>query len=201
MKLDVIDSGSSVDVSDALFDCEFNEGLIHQAVIAYRSSSRAGTKAQKSRGEVRGGGRKPFKQKGTGRARQGSIRSPIMIGGGVTFAAQPRDHSVKINKKMYRKALASILSQLKREGRIVVVSEIVLPEPKTKLLVSWLKQKTLSDVLFVTDEPNVNLRMAARNLSYVDVCLSSELDPYVLLKYESVCITIESLKQLEGRLV
>ena len=201
MKLDVIDNGSSVDVSDALFDCEFNEGLVHQAVMAHRSGSRAGTKAQKTRGEVRGGGRKPFKQKGTGRARQGSIRSPILIGGGVTFAAQPRDHSVKINKKMYRKALASILSQLKREGRIVIVNEIVIPEPKTKLLISWLKEKSLSDVLFVTDAANVNLHMASRNLSYVDVCLSAEIDPYILLKFESVCITTESLKQLEGRLV
>ena len=169
MKLKMQGASGSVDVADSAFSAEFNEPLVHQVVTAFLAGSRAGTKAQKNRARVRGGGSKPWRQKGTGRARAGTIRSPIWVGGGKAFAAAPRDHSQKVNRKMYRGAMQSILSELVRQDRLVVVEDFALSAPKTKELVGKLKDMKLDNVLIIRDEIDENLYLAARNLINVDV--------------------------------
>ena len=199
MKLKTQDSGS-VEVLDAAFGVEFNEALIHQVVTAYLAGGRAGTKAQKNRAAVRGGGAKPWAQKGTGRARAGTIRSPIWVGGGRTFAAQPRSFEQKVNKKMYRAAMRSMLSELVRQDRLVVVKELDLEAPKTKLLATKLKELDLSNVLILNEAFNEKLFLAARNLANVGICDASSIDPVVLIRFEKVLITLPALKLIEERL-
>jgi large subunit ribosomal protein L4 len=199
MKLKTQDSGS-VEVLDAAFGVEFNEALIHQVVTAYLAGGRAGTKAQKNRAAVRGGGAKPWAQKGTGRARAGTIRSPIWVGGGRTFAAQPRSFEQKVNKKMYRAAMRSMLSELVRQDRLVVVKELDLEAPKTKLLASKLKELDLSSVLILNEAFDEKLFLAARNLPNVGICDASSIDPVVLIRFEKVLITLPALKLIEERL-
>jgi large subunit ribosomal protein L4 len=199
MKLKMQGSGS-VDVAEAAFGAEFNEALIHQVVTAYLAGGRAGTKAQKNRSAVRGGGAKPWQQKGTGRARAGTIRSPIWVGGGRTFAAAPRDHSQKVNKKMYRAALRSVMSELVRQDRLVIVDELALEAPKTRLLASKLKELDLDNVLILNEAFDEKVFLAARNLPNVGVCDAGSIDPVVLIRFEKVLITLPALKLLEGRL-
>lgn len=195
-----IKGGSSVSVSDKAFGREFNEALIHQVVTAVMAGSRAGTKAQKTRSEVRGGGIKPWKQKGTGRARAGTIRSPLWRGGGKSFAASNRDYSQKVNKKMYRGAMASILSELLRQERLVVVDSFAISAPKTKELVGKLSDMGLEDVLIINDAADENLYLAARNLYHVGVCDAASVDPVSLIGFSTVLITTDSLKKFEERL-
>ncbi len=199
MKLKMQGSGS-VDVLDAAFGAEFNEPLVHQVVTAYLAGGRAGTKAQKSRSEVRGGGAKPWAQKGTGRARAGTIRSPIWVGGGRTFAAKPRNHKQKVNKKMYRAALRSVFSELVRQDRLVIVKELELEAPKTRLLAGKLKELGLSNVLILNEAFNEKVYLAARNLSDVGICDAASIDPVVLIRFEKVLITLPALKLIEERL-
>jgi large subunit ribosomal protein L4 len=199
MKLMMQDSGS-VDVQDTTFNTEFNEALIHQVVTAYLAGGRAGTKAQKNRAAVRGGGAKPWAQKGTGRARAGTIRSPIWVGGGRTFAAKPRDFSQKVNKKMYRAAMRSMLSELIRQDRLVIVKELELEAPKTRLLATKLKELDLSNVLILNEAFDEKLFLAARNLPNVGICDASSIDPVVLIRFDKVLITLPALKLIEERL-
>lgn len=190
----------TLQVSDAIFGADFKEALIHQVVTAYMSAARAGTKAQKNRSGVRGGGAKPFRQKGTGRARAGTSRSPIWRSGGVNFAASPRNYAQKVNRKMFRGAIRSILSELYRQERLLVVDQIGISAPKTKELVGKLKEMDLSDVLIVAVNPDENLYLAARNLYGVDVCDVNEIDPVSLVAYEKVLVTEDAVKKLEERL-
>jgi large subunit ribosomal protein L4 len=199
MKLKLQESGS-VDVADAAFGVAFNEPLIHQVVTAYLAGSRAGTKAQKNRAAVRGGGAKPWAQKGTGRARAGTSRSPIWVGGGRTFAAQPRNHEQKVNKKMYRAAMRSVLSELIRQDRMVVVNEITLEAPKTKLLATKLKEYDLDNVLILNEAFDEKVFLAARNLPNVGICDVASMDPVVLIRFEKVLVTVPALKLIEERL-
>jgi large subunit ribosomal protein L4 len=205
MQLGLIsDSGKEakgkVEVTDAAFGVEFNEPLVHQVVTAFMAGARAGTKAQKSRSDARGGGKKPWRQKGTGNARSGSIRSPIWRGGGVTFAARPRDYSQKVNRKMYRGAMRSILSELVRQGRLFVVESFSLEAPKTKLLVEKLDALGLGDALIVVDAEDAKLQLAARNLHWAAVIQAAQANPVSLLAFDKVLITVPALKQLEARL-
>ena len=200
MELVMKDAQGALQVSETTFGREFNEALIHQVVVAYANGARQGTRAQKSRSEVSGGGKKPWRQKGTGRARAGSIRSPLWRTGGVTFAAKPQDHSQKVNKKMYRAALQSILSELVRQDRLIVVEQFAIDAPKTKDLVAKLKGMALSDVLIVTPEVDENLFLAARNLYKVDVRDVTGLDPVSLIAFDKVLMTAEAVKQIEEML-
>jgi large subunit ribosomal protein L4 len=203
MKLKVVNAGAGsaeVEVADATFAREFNETLVHQVMVAYMAAGRAGTKAQKSRAEVRGGGRKPHAQKGTGSARAGSIRSPIWVGGGRAFAARPRDYSQKVNRKMYRGAIRAMLSELARTDRLVVVTSIDLEAPKTKLLVSHLKGLQLDGALILVEAFEEKLFLAARNLPSVEVLTVSQLDPVSLARHDKVLVTVGALKMLEERL-
>ena len=190
----------TLQVSDEVFGADFKEALIHQVVTAYMSAARAGTKAQKNRSAVRGGGAKPFRQKGTGRARAGTSRSPIWRSGGVNFAASPRSFAQKVNRKMFRGAVRSILSELNRQERLLVVDQIAVSAPKTKELVGKLKELDLSDVLIIAVNPDENLYLAARNLYGVDVCDVNEIDPVSLVAYEKVLVTEDAVKKLEERL-
>ncbi|WP_373093095.1 50S ribosomal protein L4 [Zhongshania sp.] len=190
-------AAGTVQVSDVTFAREFNEDLVHQVVVAYMAGARQGTRAQKTRSDVRGGGKKPWRQKGTGRARAGTIRSPIWRGGGVTFAARPQDHTQKVNRKMYRAALCTILSELARQERLVVVEEFALESPKTKLLVKSLDEYGLEGALVVTEEVSGNLYLAARNLHNVDVRDVSGVDPVSLIGYDKVVVTVAALKKFE----
>ena len=199
MKLKMQDKGS-VDVAESAFGVEFNEALVHQVVTAYLSGGRAGTKAQKNRSAVRGGGAKPWRQKGTGRARAGTIRSPIWVGGGRTFAAQPRDYSQKVNKKMYRAALRSVMSELVRQERLVVVETLEIEAPKTRLLAEKLKGMELDNVLVLNEAFDEKLFLAARNLPNVGICDAASIDPVVLIRFEKVLITLPALKLIEERL-
>ena len=199
MKLKMQGKGS-VDVAEAAFGAKFNEALVHQVVTAYLAGSRAGTKAQKKRAAARGGGAKPWRQKGTGRARAGTIRSPIWVGGGRTFAAKPRDHSQKVNKKMYRAALRSVLSELIRQDRLVVVESLEIDAPKSKLLATKLKDLDLSSVLVLNEAFDEKLFLAARNLPNVGICDAASIDPVVLIRFEKVLITLPALKLIEERL-
>ena len=187
----------TVQLSDVTFDKEFNEDLVHQVVTAYLAGARQGTRAQKNRAAVSGGGKKPWRQKGTGRARAGTIRSPIWRSGGVTFAAQPQDHSQKVNKKMYRAAMRSILSELARQDRLVVVDELTLAEPKTKLLLSTLSALGLTDALLVSEDVSDNLYLASRNLHKVGVVDVEGIDPVSLIAAAKVVITVPALKKFE----
>jgi len=187
----------TVNVSEVAFGREFNQDLVHQAVVAYMAGGRQGTKAQLTRAEVSGGGKKPWRQKGTGRARAGTIRSPIWRGGGVTFAAKPRDFDQKLNKKMYRAALQCILSELNRQDRLIVVDSFDIDAPKTKALVQKLAQFNLSDVLIVTEEISENLYLAARNLYKVGVSDVQGVDPVSLIGFDKVVVTVPALKKFE----
>lgn len=191
----------SVQVSDAVFGAELKPGLIHQVVTAYLAGARSGTKAQKTRAEVSGGGQKPWRQKGTGRARAGTTRGPLWRGGGVTFAARPRDYSQKVNRKMYRGAVCSILSDLARAGRLMVVSELRVNAPKTKELIEQLKILGVNDCLILTDGLDENLYLAARNLLGVDVMSAQEVDPVSLIAFENVVATEGAVRKLEERLL
>ncbi len=193
-------SADSVTVSDDIFATPFNRALVHQVVTAYLAGGRQGTRAQKNRSRVRGGGSKPWRQKGTGRARSGTICSPLWRGGGVTFAAQPQSHGQKVNRKMYRGALRAILGELVRQERLVVVQDISLGTPKTKELVGKLKDMVADDVLIVTEDLDEALQLAARNLTRVHVCRASRVDPVSLVGHEKVMVTVAALKQLEGML-
>ena len=192
--------GDSVQVSDAVFGAELKTGLIHQVVTAYLAGARAGTKAQKNRSDVSGGGQKPFRQKGTGRARAGTSRGPLWRHGGVTFASRPRDYSQKVNRKMYRGAVCSILSELARQERLLVVGNFEVSAPKTKELLGRLKGLGVSDCLILTDELDLNLYLAARNLPAVDVMSAQEVDPVSLLAFETVVATEAAIRKLEERL-
>ncbi|WP_237060418.1 50S ribosomal protein L4 [Microbulbifer sediminum] len=187
----------TVAVSEVTFGREFNQDLVHQAVVAYMASARQGTKSQKNRSDVSGGGKKPWRQKGTGRARAGTIRSPLWRSGGVTFAAEPRDHSVKLNKKMYRAALRCILSELARQDRLVVVESFEVEAPKTKQLVSKLAQFDLADALIITEDVSENLYLAARNLHKIDVRDVQGIDPVSLIRFDKVVVTVSALKKIE----
>lgn len=193
-------SGGTVTVSEVAFGKDFNEPLVHQVVTAFLAGARQGSKAQKNRAAVSGGGRKPWRQKGTGRARAGTIRSPLWRGGGKTFAAEPRDFSQKVNRKMYRGALRCIYSELVRQERLVVVDEFNIDSPKTKQVASKLKDLELSSVLIVTSEVDENLYLAARNLPKVDIRDASGVDPVSLIAFEKVLVTVPALKQLEEAL-
>ena len=188
-------------VSEVAFGKEFNQDLVHQAVVAYMAASRQGSKAQKTRSDVSGGGKKPWRQKGTGRARAGTIRSPIWRTGGVTFAARPRDYEQKLNKKMYRAALRCIVSELHRQDRLVVVEEFDLDAPKTKGLVQKLAQYDISKALIVSEEVSENLYLASRNLHKVDVRDVQAIDPVSLVDAEKVVFTVAAIKKLEEALV
>lgn len=193
-------SGGTVAVSEVAFGKEFNEALVHQVVTAYLAGGRQGTKAQKTRDEVRGGGKKPWKQKGTGRARAGSIRSPIWRGGGKIHAAAPRDFDQKVNRKMYRGALQCILSELIRQDRLLIVEDFSMSGPKTKDLVAKLKGMGLSSVLIVTENLDENLYLAARNVPSIDVRDAAGIDPVALIAFEKVVLTVPALKQVEESL-
>lgn len=195
-----VQGGKSLKLSDAAFAREYNESLVHQVVTAVLAGARSGTRAQKTRSDVRGGGTKPWRQKGTGRARAGTIRSPIWRGGGKAFAARPQDHSQKVNRKMYRAAMCAILSELIRQERLVVVDAISVDEPKTCKLVDQLKKLDLDDVLIVSDAPDENLYLAARNLYSVSVCDIDNADPASLVGFEKVLITVPAMQKLEERL-
>jgi len=200
MDLILKDAGSALEVSEATFGRDFNEALVHQVVVAYAAGARQGTRKQKTRSEVSGGGAKPWKQKGTGRARAGTIRSPIWRSGGVTFAARPQDHSQKVNRKMYRAALQSIFSELVRQERLVVVENFAVETPKTKELVAKLKDLDLKDVLIVTEEVEENMFLAARNLYKVDVRDVAGIDPVSLVGFDKILITAAAVKQIEEQL-
>lgn len=199
MKL-AIQGGGSLEVSDEAFGARFNEALIHQVVTAYRAGGRAGTKAQKTRAEVRGGGRKPFNQKGSGRARAGTTRGPIWVGGGRAFAARPRDYAQKVNRKMYQAAMRSVLSELIRQDRLVVVDAIEMAKPKTKDLVKYLQGFNLDQVLILVEEGQDNLRLSARNLPSVEVLDVKELNPVSLVRFGKVLATSGALKAVAERL-
>lgn len=190
-------TGAAVSVSDAAFDRAYNESLVHQAVTAYLAQARQGTKAQKTRSEVSGGGAKPFRQKGSGRARAGTIRSPIWRSGGVSFAAKPRSYDQKLNKKMYRAAMQSIFSELVRQDRLVVADEFIVDSHKTKAFVSKLKEFDLSNVLIVAENVDENLYLAARNVPHVDVTEAHSVNPVSLIGHEKVLVTVSALKKIE----
>ena len=197
MELQLQNAKGSVTVSETAFGGDFNESLVHQVVTAYLAAGRAGTKAQKTRAMVSGGGSKPWKQKGSGRARAGSIRSPLWRGGGKSFAAVPRDHSQKVNRKMYRGAIRAILSELVRQERLVIVEDFALEGPKTKSLVGKLKELGLENVLIVTQDVSENLSLAARNLHQVDVRDVQALDPVSLIGFDKVLMSVPAIRSVE----
>ena len=201
MKLDVLNidnKKTDVQISETTFGKEFNKTLVHQAVVTYLAGSRQGSHKQKTRSEVRGGGKKPYRQKGTGRARAGTIRSPIWRGGGVAFAATPRDYSKKINKKMYRAAISSIFSELHRQNRLVAIEQPKFEAPKTKEMNSFLQQFDLNNVLIILDEMDTNLYLSARNIPHVDVVTVKEINPVILLRSEKVAVTPAAFKLIEA---
>jgi len=202
MKLKVAEGGAELAVSEQNFGREFNQPLVFQVVNAYLAAGRSGTKAQKTRAEVRGGGKKPWRQKGTGSARAGSIRSPIWVGGGRAFAAQPRDFSQKVNRKMYRAALRAMLSELVRQDRLIIMPSLAVDAPKTKLLVQQLKSLSLDDahVLILVEAPDERLTLAARNLPNVELLPVSAVNPVSLVRHEKVLTTVGAVKLLEERL-
>lgn len=200
MDISIHNSNETVSVSDASFAVEFNETLVHQLVVSFMAAARSGTKAQKTRSDVRGGGAKPFRQKGTGRARAGTIRSPLWRSGGVTFAARPRDFSKKVNKKMYRAGMRSIVSELVRQQRLVLVDEITVAEPKTKLMATRMAELDVSKGLVLTDGLDSNLYLAARNIPNLMVMDVAIVDPLSLVRQEKVILDQAALKKLEERL-
>jgi len=200
MKLKVANGGAELSVSDTNFGAEYNEALVHQLVTAYMAGGRAGTKRQKSRAEVRGGGRKPHAQKGTGSARAGSIRSPIWVGGGRAFAARPRSFDQKVNRKMYRAGLRSMLGQLVRTDRLVVTEALSVAEPRTKLLLGELKKLSVDNALIVIEAQDDKLMLAARNLPHVEVITVADVNPVALASYDKVLMTVGAVKLIEERL-
>lgn len=198
MDLQLHSSNTTLNVADAVFGADYNEALVHQVVTAYLNGGRAGTKAQKSKAMVRGGGKKPWKQKGTGQARAGSIRSPLWRGGGKTHAAVPRDFSQKVNRKMYRGAIRSIVSELARSGNLLVTESLAIEAAKTKGLIEKLKDYGTNDVLLVTESVEQNLFLSARNLHKVGVTDVSGIDPVSLLTHKKVVITTDAVKKLEA---
>ncbi|MCA1767825.1 MAG: 50S ribosomal protein L4 [Idiomarina sp.] len=197
MDLQLHKASDKVTVADKVFARDFNEGLVHQAVVSFLAGARAGTKAQKNRSAVRGGGAKPWRQKGTGRARAGTIRSPIWRSGGTTFAAVPRDHSVKLNKKMYRAAMSSIVSELIRQDRLLVVQDIAVDAPKTQGLISKLNDLDMSKGLIVSETADENLYLAARNIRYLDVTDVAGVSAVDLVSADKVLMTVGALRALE----
>ena len=193
-------SGSAVELSEVAFGREFNEALVHQVVTAYLAGGRQGSKAQKSRGDVSGGGKKPFRQKGTGRARAGSIRSPIWVGGGKTFAARPQDWSQKVNRKMYRGAMQCILAELVRQDRLILVEEFSVEAPKTKELLAKLNDLNATRALIVTEAVDENLYLAARNIPHVDVVDAAGIDPVGLIAFDKVVMSVAAAKKIEVEL-
>lgn len=193
-------NGSSLSVSDAIFGADYNEALIHQAVVAFQAGARQGTRAQKNRSAVSGGGAKPWRQKGTGRARAGTSRSPIWRSGGKTFPATNQDFSQKMNRKAYRAAMRSILSELVRQERLVVSDDFTVAEPKTKQVVAKMSELKLDDVLVITHEFNENLEMASRNLYHVGILAADEINPVSLIGFDKVLMTSEAIKQIEEKL-
>lgn len=193
-------TGAAVELSDTAFGREFNEALVHQVVTAYLAGARQGTRAQKTRAEVSGGGIKPWRQKGTGRARAGSIRSPIWRGGGRTFAAKPQDWSQKVNRKMYRGAMQCILAELIRQERLILVEDLTLSAPKTKELIAKLNELNAPRALIITKEVDENLYLAARNIPHVNVLGTSEVDPVSLIAFDKVIMSVEAAKQFEEAL-
>jgi large subunit ribosomal protein L4 len=200
MKIKIAGGSNELQLSEAAFGHEYNEALVHQVVTAYRNAGRAGTKAQLTKAEVRGGGKKPHSQKGTGQARAGSSRSPIWVGGGRAFAAKPRDFAQKVNRKMYRGALRSMLSELVRQDRLIVTQGIDLEAPKTRLLAAQLKSMALSHVLIVVEAIDEKLFLAARNLPHVEVLPVTALNPLALASYDKVLMTVGAVKLIEERL-
>ena len=200
MELIITGSGQGITVSEATFAKDFNEALVHQVVVAYMAAGRQGTKAQKTRSEVRGGGKKPWRQKGTGRARAGTIRSPIWRSGGVTFAAKPRSYAQKVNRKMYRAAMRSILSELVRQERLIVVDDFSIDIPKTKAFTAKLADMGLSIVLILSENLDQNLHLASRNVPHVDVRDVAGLDPVSLVAHEKIVVTVPALKKIEEML-
>jgi large subunit ribosomal protein L4 len=200
MKIKIVGGSNELQLSEAAFGHEYNEALVHQVVTAYRNAGRAGTKAQLTKAEVRGGGKKPWSQKGTGQARAGSSRSPIWVGGGRAFAAKPRSFAQKVNRKMYRGALRSMLSELVRQDRLVVTSGIDLEAPKTRLLAAQLKQLALTNVLIVVEALDEKLFLAARNLPHVEVLPVTALNPLALASCDKVLMTVGAVKLIEERL-
>ena len=200
MKLKIANGSAELQVSDAAFGREYNPALVFQVVNAYQAAGRAGTKAQKTRAEVRGGGRKPRPQKGGGTSRAGSIRSPIWVGGGRTFAAQPRDFTQKVNRKMYRGALRAMFSELVRQDRLVVTDAIALEAPKTRLLVNHLKSLALANVLIIVEALDEKLFLAARNLPGVEVVAAAAVNPVSLARHTKVLATVAAVKLIEERL-
>lgn len=196
----VVKDAQALSVSETTFGREFNEALVHQVVVAYAAAARQGTRAQKTRAEVAGSGKKPWRQKGTGRARSGSIKSPIWRSGGVTFAAKPQDHSQKVNKKMYRGALRSIFSELVRQDRLIVVDSFTVETPKTKELNTKLKAMNLNDALIIVSDFDQNLFLASRNLYKVDVLDTLEINPVSLIAFEKVVVTVDAVKKIEEML-
>ena len=197
MNLDLAVNGGSVELAESAFAREYNEALVHQVVVAFMAAGRQGSRAQKNRLAVSGGGKKPWRQKGTGRARAGTTRSPIWRSGGVTFAARPQDHSTKVNRKMYRGALRCIVSELIRQQRLVAVESFAVEAPKTKELIAQLKDLEISNGLIITEEVDENLFLAARNVKAVDVRDVEGIDPVSLISYDKVLITVPALKKLE----
>ena len=197
MNLDLAVNGGSVELAESAFAREYNEALVHQVVVAFMAAGRQGSRAQKNRSAVSGGGKKPWRQKGTGRARAGTTRSPIWRSGGVTFAARPQDHSTKVNRKMYRGALRCIVSELIRQQRVVAVESFAVEAPKTKELIAQLKDLEISNGLIITEEVDENLFLAARNVKAVDVRDVEGIDPVSLISYDKVLITVPALKKLE----
>jgi large subunit ribosomal protein L4 len=200
MKLKVHGSSSTVDLADTAFAVAFNEPLVHQIVTAYAAGARAGSKAQKTRAEVRGGGAKPWNQKGSGRARAGTSRGPIWVGGGRTFAAKPRSYEQKVNRKMYRSAMRSMFSELARQERLVLTDELTVSAPKTKELRTKLAQLGLENVLIVVEAFGENLWLAARNLPFVAVLEARDVDPLSLVRHDNVLMTLAAAKMIEERL-
>lgn len=200
MDLQLHNSKETISVSDAVFGLEYKESLIHQLVTAYQAAARAGTVAQKNRSAVRGGGAKPWRQKGTGRARAGTSRSPLWRSGGTTFAAQPRDYSQKVNKKMYRTGIRSILSELNRQQRLIVVDDITVDAPKTKQMASKLADLGVSKTLIVTETGDEKLYLSARNLPYVEVCDVAGMNPVNLVRYDHVVVTVGAVRAIEEAL-
>jgi large subunit ribosomal protein L4 len=200
MDLQLHNSKETISVSDAVFGLEYKESLIHQMVTAYMAAARAGTKAQKNRSAVRGGGAKPWRQKGSGRARAGTIRSPLWRSGGTTFAAQPRDYTQKLNKKMYRVGIRSILSELNRQQRLVVVEDITVDAPKTKQMTARLSDLGVSKTLIVTETGDEKLYLSARNLPYVEVTDVAGMNPVNLVRYDHVVVTVGAVRAIEESL-
>ena len=201
MKINVNGGSGSIEIADTAFSVDFNEPLVHQVITAFLSGGRAGTKAQKNRSEASGGGAKPWRQKGTGRARAGTIRSPIWVGGGRTFAAKPRNFSQKINRKMYRGAMRSMLSELIRQNRLFIVKSIDIKNSKTRDLTKILKKHDLESVLIIIENYDENIFLASRNLSNVGVCDVKSMNPVALIRYEKVLVTIKSIKMIEEYLI